>query len=132
MTAVRNGLIRPNTPISLNYAEHDGFTFTPGAFRKLSKVPAINLLDQEIKDAQAASGFYVVSDYFDQWVRQVYPTDKADRILEVFGCPNGENGEIVDCKDKFDRFVTASHWACNTRWALMGEGLKQGLVGRQE
>ena len=45
------GSIRPNTPISFNYAEHDAFSFTAGGFNGITKVPLLSDQSQAIDDA---------------------------------------------------------------------------------
>ena len=66
------------------------------------------------------------SDYFDQWLGQIYCPEHISAIKNAFGCPNGPNGEVVDCEDRMDRYLTATTFACNTRFALNGAGMKAG------
>mgnify|MGYP000065894538 CR=1 FL=1 len=123
---VSEGRIRPNTPISFNYAENDAFSFTAGGFGEMAKVSAIAMQAEAIEAAIDQSGFEVPSDYFDQWLAEIYCPEHLPAILEQFGCPNGPNGEIIDCKDKMDRYLTSTTFACNTRFALNGDGIKSG------
>ena len=44
---------------------------------------------------------------------KVYP-DNTEAMLAEFRCDNGPDGEIVECQETFDRFLTASNWVCNS------------------
>ena len=59
---VSEGRVRPNTPISFNYAEHDAFSFTAGGFKNLQKIPLLAAQSEEIESAIDQSGFSVPSD----------------------------------------------------------------------
>ena len=57
------------------------------------------------------------------WKFKVYP-DNTDAMLAEFRCDNGPDGEIVECQETFDRFLTASNWVCNSNWALQDRIIK--------
>ena len=116
---VRNGNIRPSTPISWNFAENDAWSFTDSAFSSMQKVPALAAQSDLIASVQASSGFAIPSDFFDQWLPQNYGTTHQAELLNLFGCPT-VNGVVQDCQEAMDRYVTAASWACAGRWAVNG------------
>ena len=120
INSVRIGHMRKNTPISWNYAEHDSWGFTNGAFRNIERVPALEAQSQDIQKIRMDTGIQVPSDFQNQWFEEVYGPEHLDQILNVFGCSNDANGDVVNCHEPFSRFLTTSHWACNSRWALNG------------
>ena len=69
-TLVANGQIRPNTPISWNYAENDAYGFVGWGWASFGDVPAISAQENQITADIAASGSDFPSDYFDQWLAQ--------------------------------------------------------------
>ena len=97
---VRDGNIRPNTPISQNYAKDDGWKFTDDAFDIMSN----------------QFGTKGSEPWSNEIFSKLYPS-YSDEMNSMFGCAQGS----ADCKDNFSRFVTAMHWYCNTRWAYSGE-----------
>jgi len=95
--AVANQLIRPNTPISWNYAQNDGFGFVEDGWDAFYKVPAMAALQDEIEDLKTSSGIEFPSDYFNRWLAQIYPAGEIlNDILSVFGCSNAADGSVVD------------------------------------
>ena len=115
---VANGKVRKNTPISWNYAEHDGLTFAEQGFEHLrSTFAPFVAIGEEINNAVASSGFSVPSDYSDTYLQALYG-DKWSSIQPVFGCANKANGGKRNCLDAWATFFTAHTWVCNTRWAL--------------
>ena len=92
----------------------------------MSKVPLIGGQEEAIEEAIESSGFPAPSDFFDQWLGEIYCPEHLDAIKAQFGCPNGPNGERVDCVDTMDRYLTSQVFACNTRFALNGAGMKNG------
>ena len=83
--SVKNGNIRPNTPISWNYAENDAFGFVDMAWGNLQKIPNIAALASEITAAQESSGLNFPSDFFNQWLANMYPAGPVlDGILSQF------------------------------------------------
>ena len=120
INSVRRGHLRKDTPISWNYAENDAWGFTGGSFRALEKVPAIEAQSRDIMEAKRDTKFKIPSDYMNQWFKEIYGSENLSMVLEVFGCDNGPNGEIFECQEQFSRFLTASAWSCNSRWALNG------------
>ena len=117
INSVRNGHLKKNTPISWNYAQHDSWSFTADAFKQISKVSSI--ASEDITDAIATSGFEVPSGFISQWYEAVYGAQKLPEIEAQFGC-GAANNEVIDCKEQFSHFVTASNWVCNSRWAISG------------
>ena len=67
---VADGQIRPNTPISFNYAENDAYGFVDWGWSSFGLVPAISMQEEQIEADIVASGFDFPSDYFDQWLAQ--------------------------------------------------------------
>ena len=59
----------------------------------------------------------VPSDFSDKYFKAIWGEnfEHSQEFFEVFGCPNGENGEVVDCKDPFVRWFHSMFWNCNTR-----------------
>ena len=117
INSVRTGRLKKNCPISWNYARNDAWSMTGGAFRALQRVPKIGELEEEIRNTQRDTGFKIPSDYFDQWLREVYG-DNSEDLIRVFGCSDPDGP--IECVEPFDRFLTSSSWACNSRWALNG------------
>ena len=117
--AFRNGLIRPNTPLSWNYNENEDWGLHTGIFPYRSKVPSLNAPGQfeAILQTIKESGATIPSDYSDQWLKAVYSGEGLDAVLDVFGCPS-QNGKVVDCTEKFASFLTTSTWSCPLRWTL--------------
>ena len=111
--AVRDGKIRPNTPISFNYAKDDAWNFSEEAFDYLKE--DLLAADQDQIDADIAStGFIMPSPWPHTMLETMYPED-ANQLKQVFPCEADS-----ECKDGFARWVVASHWYCNTRWAMNG------------
>ena len=102
------------------------FSFTRGGFNSMDTVPRIAALSSEIRDAKRESGFDVPSDFFDQWLEEIYCPEHLGDIKAQFGCPNMADGTIVDCWERMDRYLTSKVFACNSRFAFNGEGLKEG------
>ena len=65
----------------------------------------------------ASSGFSIPSDYSDQFMRLLYSSEFISQALAEFECPNGNGGEIRDCKEDFTRFLV-SMGTCRTRKAF--------------
>ena len=118
INSVASGRVRKHTPISWNYAEHDGFSFAEQGFEHLTQfLPQFVNLGEEIWNAIETSGFNVPSDYTDRYLQELYG-DKWSLVQPVFGCPNKSNGKRNNCLEKWSDFFTAHTWVCNTRWAL--------------
>ena len=111
---VRNGHIRPNTPISMNLSKDDAWNFKSEAWEYLRDVP-FAAISADITSAAESSGHEIPNPYPNTMFQMMYPS-KADRMIAQFGCPN----ETDDCKEGFGRWVQATHWLCNARWALSG------------
>ena len=111
---VRNGHIRPNTPISMNLSKDDAWNFKGEAWEYLRDVP-FAAISADITAAAESSGHEIPNPYPNTMFQMMYPS-KADRMIAQFGCPN----ETDDCKEGFGRWVQATHWLCNARWALSG------------
>ena len=97
MDAFRTGQIRPNTPIAWTYAEDDGFGFSNGQVNLINKHPAFE--KNELKNLIAETGFGAPSPYTDRWFELTYPQEEAEKIKQVYGCPNATDGSRVDCFD---------------------------------
>ena len=118
INSVASGRVRKNTPISWNYAEHDGFGFAEQGFEHLTQfLPQFVNLGEEIWNVVDSSGFNVPSDYTDRYLQQLYG-ENWPQVQPVFGCPNKNNGGRNNCLEKWTDFFTAHTWVCNTRWAL--------------
>ena len=74
----------------------------------MTKVPAIGAQEQDINNLVSSTGFQVPSDFFNQWLVEIYG-DQVDTVLEVFGCDNNADGTPRDCQDILDRYLTARH-----------------------
>ena len=114
INSVASGRVRKNTPISWNYAEHDGFIFAEQGFEHLVQLFG---LQEDVGGAMQSSGFTVPSDFTDQYLEILYG-DNWPQVESVFGCPNKNNGGIKNCLENWSDFFTAHTWVCNTRWAL--------------
>ena len=74
---------------------------------------------QAIQDAQTPAP----SPYTDIYCQTVLPTwgnqnfaDHEEEFMRIFGCPNGPNGETMNCRDDFARFFNSATWFCNTQY----------------
>ena len=112
--AVRDGKIRPNTPIAFNYAKDDAWnSFSDEAFRYLSETHFVDFYDQIMAD-RVSTGFKMPYPWPHTMLETMYPPEAA-QLKQAFPCePNTE------CKEGFARWVQASHWYCNSRLALNG------------
>ena len=61
-----------------------------------------------------------IPSYSNLIIERYFAPKDITRVLEIFGCEDGQNGEIVDCNDKFSKWVMSMNWVCNTRHALNG------------
>ena len=66
--------------------------------------------------------FLAPSNYTDIYHQTILPNwgngkwDANEKeFMQLFGCPNGENDQIVECRDPFARFFNSLNWYCNTR-----------------
>jgi len=116
MFDVRDGNVRPHTPIAWSYSEHDNWAFNHLAFaNSMYKFMTDKLGD--IAAAKAATGHKVPYPYANQLIERFYANyDDISPIEENFFCP--DNGE--DCNDIFSKWVNSMNWVCNTRWGLKG------------
>jgi len=120
INSVREGRLRKHTPISWNYAEHDAWGFSRGGFKAvMEKVPPLSDKQMEITQLMQQTGIRVPSPWTDEYFRAIYPEADIDDLLAVFGCPD-VNGKTADCTEDFSRFLVASAWACNSKWAIDG------------
>ena len=71
---------------------------------------------ESIEADELSTGFFAPPDWQNRMFNAIYGTVYGPIINEVFGCKNND----ADCKEEFARFITASTWVCNTRWALLG------------
>lgn len=110
---VRDGHLRPNTPITWSYSKDDSWNFSDDAFEFV--------MAKYFKSETDSTT--ISSPYTDEFFDIAYPSH-ADQLRSVFGCDDGGH----NCKDKFARWVQASHWYCNTRWAFKG-AIKHSHVG---
>ena len=82
--------------------------------------------------------FVAPSNYTDIYHQTILPNwgngkwDANEKeFMQLFGCPNGENDQIVECRDPFARFFNSLNWYCNTRnyWSQADfEGFNYGKV----
>jgi len=116
MFDVRDGNVRPHTPIAWSYSEHDNWAFNHLAFaNSMYKFMTDKLGD--IAAAKAATGHKVPYPYANQLIERFYANyDDISAVEEVFFCE--DNGE--DCNDIFSKWVNSMNWVCNTRWGLKG------------
>ncbi|CBY07427.1 unnamed protein product [Oikopleura dioica] len=128
--SVRTGEIRPNTPISFNYAEHDAWGMSDGGFNSAVKnIPAFAPHTQTIKDLQAA-GIIVPSDYTDLYFKEVFGEDVFNAyIAPEFGCANNADGSARECREQFFKWVQGQTWVCNSRYAFSGAPMTNGDIG---
>ena len=102
ISMVQQGHIRPNTPITWSYSKDDAWNFSEDAF---------NFIMTKYFPSESAES--ITSPYIDKFFEIAYPSHAA-QLRSVFGCG------AKDCKEQFARWIQASHWYCNTRWALKG------------
>ena len=111
---VRNGRLRPNTPIAISYAKDDAWTFTGEAWEFMRDV-LFNPLSLQIEADQSSTGFSVPAPWPHTMFDQMYQPAEAAALKQAFECVDG-----TDCIEGFSRWVQATHWYCNTRWAFNG------------
>ena len=116
-TAVRNGAIRPNTPISWNYAKDDAWLFTPESYEYVAKklVPSFA---SEITAAQATTGFIAPPPYQNELFKIAFQADQAiaNEFNAIYGCQNNQ----TDCIEQFGLLMQGLSWVCNTKHAFSG------------
>ena len=111
---VRDGKIRPNTPIAFNYSKDDGWnSFTSEAFVYLAETHFSAFYNQIVAD-RVSTGFEMPYPWPHTMLESMYPPEGA-QLKQVFKCEPD-----TDCREGFARWVMASHWYCNSRWALNG------------
>ena len=81
---VRDGKIRPNTPISLTYAKDDAFEFSREAYDYFYMVKEPQF-EHEVRQAQRETGFKSPPPYQNLMFEASYP-NQADQMNEIFGC----------------------------------------------
>ena len=96
--AVRNGHIRPNTPISWNYAKHDSWLFTATSYEYVSKM-LIPAFGPQITAAQQETGFTAPPPYQNELFNIAFSAfpEKAARFNQIFGCQSND----ADCIEEF-------------------------------
>ena len=115
---VRQGNIRPNTPIVQTYAKDDAWGFNYDSYKNMRDKYVPNLA-QQIKAAQESTNLIAPAPWQDRMFEAIFP-NHSDQIKSIFGCPaDAYDGD--DCQEQFGRFIQAQTWYCNTRWAYNGE-----------
>ena len=105
---VHQGKIRPNTPITWSYSKDDAWTFAEDAFKYVvDKTGTVQPAESLKISALETTTFF----------NSVYNSNLAE-IHAIFGCTIFDVG--TQCKERFARWVQATHWYCNTRWAFRG------------
>ena len=108
MNMVHQGKIRPNTPITWSYSKDDAWNFADDAFKYIvDKTGTLQTAETLSISALEMNSFY----------NSVYGSHMAE-ISALFGCSVFDAGS--QCKERFARWVQATHWYCNTRWAFRG------------
>jgi carboxylesterase type B len=116
-TLVANGDIRPNTPISFSYNDHDQWEFNHLSIFTLKnkflrdEIPAFNKI---VEDSHHS--LQVPSDYSDLLLERYFGAEAAAELKTVFGCSSETT--VIECNVQFDRFLTSYGWNCNSRKAL--------------
>jgi hypothetical protein len=131
LEALHDGQIRPNTPISWNYNRDDIWMLLgPGRFLNTLSTMAEFQNVTAITELQLTSGIEYASDLTDQMFIATYGQELWDEhLVDVFGCPSGADGEIVDCKWAMNLFMNARMWSCNTQWGFSGAPLNDTEIG---
>ena len=114
--AVRDGKIRPHTPISWNYSKDDSWVFSAASYNYLRDfmVPAMS---NTIKEAQSSMGFKAPPPYQNELFKLGFEAvGFAEEINALYGCQDNEN----DCIDQFAELTQDLAWVCNSRWAFNG------------
>ena len=84
----------------------------------------------ELIAIQTSSGFEFPSNLTDQLFATTYGQELWEKhLIDVFGCPDGEDGEVMDCKYTMNRFTTAKKWTCNTQYGFTGAPLTDPEIG---
>ncbi|CBY35795.1 unnamed protein product [Oikopleura dioica] len=132
LEALFDGQIRPNTPISWNYNRDDVWTLLKeGRFiNTLSMFAEFHDRIDEITELMTTSGIEYASDLTDQMFVATYGQEYWDKYLvDVFGCPSGADGTIVDCKWAMNSYLNARMWSCNTQYGFTGAPLTDPNIG---
>jgi len=115
-TLIANGEIKPGTPVSFSYNDHDQWEFNHLSIFTLKN----KFLRDEIAEFDAivkASDphLQVPSDYSDLLLERYFGAEAAEELKTVFGC---SSETVIECNVQFDRFLTSYGWNCNSRSAL--------------
>ena len=98
VNSVREGLVRPNTPISWSYAKDDAWKFTLEAWEFVRDVK-LSDSSAAIQQEETETGFSVPGVYVDQYFDREYP-NFSEELKSTFPCAEG-----ADCLESFARFV---------------------------
>jgi len=98
---------------ALSYAKDDAWTFTEEAWTFMKDVLFASV-KENIVDAEVATGFTVPAPWPHTMFETMYAPE-AEALKQVFVCEDN-----TDCLEGFARWVQATHWYCNTRWAFNG------------
>ena len=77
-------------------------------------MPLNDLKSQLEADQQQYQNFNPAP-YFDIWLERTFGSELGAETIKQFGC-TGEDGS--NCHESISRFVTATQWACSSRYAL--------------
>ena len=75
----------------------------------------LNDLKSQLEADQQQYQNYNPAPYFDIWLERTFGADLGAEAIKQFGC-TGEDGS--NCHESISRFVTATQWACSSRYAL--------------
>ena len=74
-------------------------------------------MNDEIDKVVQSTSFAIPSNYSDIQLNLLYGDSFANEVSDVFGCPSGPDGQIVDCKEAMTFYRVAS-MVCQARHAL--------------
>ena len=115
-TLIANGEIKPGTPVSFSYNDHDQWEF--------NHLSIFTLKNKFLRDEIAAfdaiinehhHSIQVPSGYSDLLLERYFGAEAAEELKTVFGC---SSETVIECNVQFDRFLTSYGWNCNSRKAL--------------
>ena len=75
----------------------------------------LNDLKSQLEADQQQFQTFNPAPYFDIWLERTFGPNLGAEVIQQFGC-TGDAGS--NCHESISRFVTATQWACSSRYAL--------------
>ena len=126
--SITGGHIRPNTDLAWDVSSWDTWlSMAHSGLKNVYENKEIPELVDELPAFEAARDngcdgkpkCNAPSDYSDKYFEQIYGKDfeQKEKFFELFGCPNGAGGEVLECQDPFAKWYNSQFWHCNYKFA---------------